>query len=602
MGAAPARGGPDLIDWYVSPTGTATNDGSLAAPIDLATALDGRRVKPGSTVWLRGGVYRGPVTSSLLGTPQAPITVRPYADERAIVSDHRSVATGATINVRGAWTIFRDFEVTNSNASRRHQGSFRPMGFEVQAPNTKFVNLVIHDCGMGFGLWKEAVDAELYGNVLFNNGTDNTVLDSRHGHAVYTQNDTGTKLIRDNVIVNQFGFGIHAYPNPGNLTGFRFEGNVVANSGAAGSSAAASRYSNILVSGYRPYRVDRVELIENFTYHSARNEVRGHFTEANVCLGCTDPQVGNTVIVKNNYFAGGAPVMFIGAWQHLTMRGNTYVGLDGMAMIKPPSEAAMRQWDWDDNSYLGTGPKAGPAVLFSIAGRLLGYRDWVATTGFDKVSRHVPGRPAGTRVFVRPNHYETGRANVIVYNWDHAGSVDVDLGEVLRAGTYYEVLSGVDYLGQPVAAGRFEGGGVKIPMTDLRTVKAGGTDGAPVPGAGEFGVFVVRTVSQLRPAQPNASSTASTSARPDLRMFIGRFVAQDPPGEVRVELGPAGLHAVIMNEPGNPTYALRSVAPNRFRFEGTPEGYFATFELADGKVTSLRIERREQSPVTLFPR
>src|SRR5438034_9264453 len=43
-------------DFYVSPTGSPSSDGSFTEPWDLATALAGpAAVTPGSTIWLRGG-------------------------------------------------------------------------------------------------------------------------------------------------------------------------------------------------------------------------------------------------------------------------------------------------------------------------------------------------------------------------------------------------------------------------------------------------------------------------------------------------------------------------------------------------------------------
>src|SRR5262245_25472993 len=338
-------------EWYVAPGGSAANVGSIDRPLDLPTALDGRRVRSGSTVWLRGGVYRGPFKSYLAGTPQAPITVRQYPGERAILADDRGRADGATLHVFGEWTVYRDFEVTNTNDNRRHDREFRPAGLEVQAPNTKFINLVIHDTGMGFGFWKESVDSELYGNVIFNSGTENVRSDMRHGHALYTQNESGTKWIRDNIMVNGYGFGIHAYPNPGGLAGFHFEGNVVADSGSS-NPGAATRYNNVIVSGYKPYQADRVELIENFTYQSAREILDPRFSDANVCLGCSDPQTHKRIVVRNNYFAGGTPVAIVSGWQDVIMKGNTFVGSGGMVAAQPPTGARLSAWLWDDNTYI----------------------------------------------------------------------------------------------------------------------------------------------------------------------------------------------------------------------------------------------------------
>lgn len=590
-------------EWFVAPDGLPSNDGSRARPFDLATALDGRRIKAGSTIWLRGGVYRGSFRSALTGTAEAPITVRPYAGERAVIADDRERADGATLNVRGAWTIYRDFEVTNTNTNRGHGDKFRPMGFEVQAPHTKFINLAVYDTGMGFGFWKEAVDSELYGNVIFNSGTENTSLDFRHGHGIYTQNDSGTKLIRENVIVNQFGFGIHVYPNPGGQVGFRFEGNVVAASGAANPPGEYSRYNNVLVSAYRPYQADRIELVENFTYLSEREKLRGRFPDANVCLGCTDPQRHKSIVVRDNYFAGGAPVAVVAGWQALTMRGNTFVGMEGMATVEPPGSDARSQWDWDENTYIGSGGRAQPDRPFVLSGKPLEAKEWVAATGFDRRSKFSAGRPTGTRIFVRPNAYEPGRGHLVIYNWDQVDRVSVDLGAILKRGARYEVVNAMDYLGDPVASGVFEGASVTIPLGALRIAQPLGARATPPARGGEFGVFVVRTVTKERPPTSAAPTppTPPETRRPTtaLSRFVGRFVSRVPPGEVVISLEGDTLTATILNEPGRPMFPLVPVAPGRFRVQGAPAGFFAIFDVDSGPVRQLTLERGNNPRVVL---
>ena len=594
-------------DWHVAPDGRPGNDGTPSRPVDLATALDGRRVGAGSTVWLGEGRYQGVFQSTLTGTEAAPITVRSRPGVRAVVADDRERASGATINVFGAWTIYRDFEVTNLNANRSTGLGFRPMGFEVKAPHTKFVNLTIHDTGMGFGFWKEAVDSELYGNVIFNCGTENAALESRHGHGIYTQNDGGTKLIRDNVLVNNFGLGIHAYPNPGGLTGLRLEGNVIADSGAANSSGAA-RFNNLLVSAYRPYRADRVELVENFTYLSPRDDLRDVYRNANVCLGCADSQTNGQLVVRGNYFAGGAPVAIVQGWQRVTMRSNTLVGTDAMVAVTPASAAALRDWDWDDNDYIGTGPSARRDVLFVLDNELLGRADWLRATGFDATSRFTGERPSGTKLFLRPNRYEPGRANLVIYNWDRQPAVQVDLNGLLARGAKFEIRSAMDYLGDPVASGTFDGELVSLPLNALRVAEPNGGKGTRSRTLGEFAVFVVRTVSaepvkpraDRRPAPSVAAPPATPPRAPPLTRLVGRFVSRSPAADVQIAFKGSRLTAQIHNEPGDPVFPLTAVTATRFAVEGAA-GFFVDFQVDARGLRSLTIERPGAPSVTLFP-
>ncbi|MCI0664585.1 MAG: hypothetical protein L0220_26290, partial [Acidobacteria bacterium] len=155
------------MDIYVAPNGSPSGNGTTERPLDLATALSGKSslIRPGDTIWLHGGNYPGSFTSNLTGTSQAPITVRQFPGERAIIDGANSSAPTLTVN--GAWTVYRGFEVINSNPDRVNT---RPNGVMIYGPQTKFINLIVHDTGVGMGFWTPAVDAEIYGCLIYRNG------------------------------------------------------------------------------------------------------------------------------------------------------------------------------------------------------------------------------------------------------------------------------------------------------------------------------------------------------------------------------------------------------------------------------------------------
>ena len=74
---------------------------------------------------------------------------------------------------------------------------------------------------------------------------------------------------------------------------------------------------------------------------------------------------------------------------------------------------------------------------------------------------------AVTKVVVRPNAYESGRANVVVYNWGRQSSVSVNLSGVLRSGDKYEIRNVLAYYGTPVAKGTYGGGSVTVPLSSM---------------------------------------------------------------------------------------------------------------------------------------
>ena len=72
--------------WFVSPTGSPSGQGTQSSPWDLATALahgpGHTKIRPGDIVWLRGGRYTGTYLSTLNGSENEPIIVRAFPGER----------------------------------------------------------------------------------------------------------------------------------------------------------------------------------------------------------------------------------------------------------------------------------------------------------------------------------------------------------------------------------------------------------------------------------------------------------------------------------------------------------------------------------------
>src|SRR6185295_10822827 len=132
-------------EYYAAPTGTASAAGTKSNPWDLATALSNRGVvRAGDTVWLRGGTYKGAFTSTLAGSASAPITVRQYTGERAIIDGSPSL--NPPLTVYGSYVWFWGMEVMNSDPQRvsAQTGSAptdlrRGIGLWIEAPHSKFI-------------------------------------------------------------------------------------------------------------------------------------------------------------------------------------------------------------------------------------------------------------------------------------------------------------------------------------------------------------------------------------------------------------------------------------------------------------------------------
>ena len=232
---------PSHREFWAAPAGRADNDGSRERPLDLPTALSAEGpVHAGDTVWLVGGSYPGPLTSTLTGTASAPIVVRQVPGQRVIIDGASSGRD--TLSVLGAHTWFWGLEITSTDPKRRtaETGSWpsdlhRGYGSVTRAPGIRYINMIVHDNANGLGLWSEAVGADAYGNIIYNNGWQGP--DRAHGHGIYTQNQIGERRISDNIIFNQFSHGIHAYgSSSAPLDNITLEGNIVFNNGALAAS------------------------------------------------------------------------------------------------------------------------------------------------------------------------------------------------------------------------------------------------------------------------------------------------------------------------------------------------------------------------------
>jgi hypothetical protein len=206
-----------LLDVYAAPDGKASNAGTKEAPWDLASALT-RDLEPGTTLWVRGGEYRGKFEVKLRGTSEKPVVVRGTPGERASILD-----SGLRVVAPAEHVWIRDLEIAGTAPVEKRvtaqKGSWPSDlpgtgGLEIQAgKGCKFINLVIHDNLLGgVGWWVGSTDSELYGCLIYNNGWKGP--DRDHGHCVYAQNRDGVKTIAACVMsVPAWGgsYTMHAY-------------------------------------------------------------------------------------------------------------------------------------------------------------------------------------------------------------------------------------------------------------------------------------------------------------------------------------------------------------------------------------------------------
>jgi hypothetical protein len=465
-----------VAGWFAAPSGTSDGDGSRR-PWDLQTALNGGNgnVRPGDTIWLRGGTYAGTFTTALAGTSAAPIVVRQYRGERATVDG--GTATLETLTVDGQWAVYWGFEIMQSGTARWCDSclGLRPTGVYVRnAHDVKLINLIVHDVGHGAFTEPTTHNIEIYGWIVYDGGNDN--LTRSDGHGLYLKNDgIGWKTARDNVVFNQFGYGIHAFTGfgTGALRNLVLDGNVLFNNG----TVSDFDNPNFQLGGNEI--ADNDTVTNNLLYFSP-----GASGFINARLGFNG-LVNGTVAAHDNYMVGGGAVLDVGFWQAPIVANNTLVGSSTMVNVHDTSTVG---WQWQGNQYW-----RDPALTeWTFRGTDYTFADWQTATGLGSTDRAVPGQPVVPQVFVRPNQYEPGRAWMVIYNWSGQATVPVSLSNVVQVGDRYEVRNVQDVFGALVLSGTYGGGSVGIPLSGVTPpTPIGGSPRAPIKTGPSFDVFLV---------------------------------------------------------------------------------------------------------------
>lgn len=215
---AAAESLPTSCDKVASPAGSDSASGSPSAPLRTAGALVAS-LSPGQVGCLHAGTYAGGLRVSHGGASGAPIVLRGYPGERALITGRVYVPSGSNYVTIGDVSLdgnfqsgerlpsptidanhvtFESDDVTNDHTGICFDVGSATWGF---ADSTVIAHDRIHDCGV--------------------------FPSTNQQHGIYVQDATNTQIV-DNVIVDNVDRGIQLYPNS---TGAVITGNVIANNG-----------------------------------------------------------------------------------------------------------------------------------------------------------------------------------------------------------------------------------------------------------------------------------------------------------------------------------------------------------------------------------
>lgn len=189
--------------------------GDIDDPMTLSEAVTLANIKPGHTVWLRGGVYNAQslLTCTLQGTAEAPITVRNYPGEVAQIDAELILSCPYT-----RW-ISEDYglEVIGTCEDRYSDLDHVPppgghKGVTMGQVGVELINLRIYDVtGQGV-YWFGPRPGLMYGCVIFNVGYASP--DRDYDASIYTHNNYPdvTKRIENCLLLNGLvRYGLQAY-------------------------------------------------------------------------------------------------------------------------------------------------------------------------------------------------------------------------------------------------------------------------------------------------------------------------------------------------------------------------------------------------------
>jgi hypothetical protein len=531
--------------YYAAPDGSPTGAGTIGDPFDLQTAFTNASQTASDTLYLRGGTYYAKFVSSLNGG-----TVRSYPGEWAVIDGYigttlvgainstqttitvadssKLLPTGGTGEIaidgeimvfgqksgndithlyRGAtgsnspgaeahangspviqagpqlWvtgtnTIYRDFEIKNSHTERDANVSAfyaRGTGLFVTGGGNSFINMIVHDNGLGIFTGSATNNTLLYGLLVFNNGDEQGGYG--RGHGIYLENASGYSRLYETIVLNSFALNMQAFGQTGPYVGGDIQGAVMAN---AGSPMGEHNYN--LVYGTNVQQSPTANVQDSHFYHEPGT------TSYSVIFG-----YGSGIDVgtfRDNYFLGGNAMFEAGTINDLEFSGNRFWTWSGYDRYVISGEDA---YDWDNNYYYNSTTQERYTVRG--AGVASTWENWRSLTGFDANSTRT-GSAMPDTVVVRPNIYEIGKANIIVYGISEPTSINVNLATTgLTDNQAYTIKNAFDFFGDDVATGVYDAGSttISLPLNGAATdvAEPTGLGYTPATTVPLFGVFVV---------------------------------------------------------------------------------------------------------------
>jgi hypothetical protein len=280
--------------------------------MSLTDALNYEHIQPGHTVWLAGGTYAGDFVSRIIGSANASIRLVGDPGDRPII-DGSLIINGACTDwynveiMKSGWT--RQTEIAGSDPADISGG-----GLTIHGARTRMYGCKIHDV-QTVGFWSDAIDAILDSCHIYHVGWLGP--DRGHGHSMYSQNATGTKIVKNCIFHDSFGNGPIVYGSSrSTLVGYVFQNNV----SFRGGSLANEPTNGFLIGGEAGAVMGDIVFDGNMTYPGNYGASIGYNSG------------GDNITITNNYLPDGIHLHLL---TNVVESGNVYDVVGNVVFIYP---------------------------------------------------------------------------------------------------------------------------------------------------------------------------------------------------------------------------------------------------------------------------
>lgn len=193
--------------YYVSPTGSDSNPGTISAPFrTIQTAYS--RLAPGDTLYLRQGTYFEPLNLYRTAASGSPFHISGYPGETVIIGGSHQPAGQDLVAITGAYQVVSNLTVVNS----------QKRGVSIwEAHDVEVKNMIVHDSAYG-GIIAAASSLGIIHDIWIH---DNIVYDNVLNNASHTADggwDAGIGIgaarnvvVENNISYQNQGEGIGCY-------------------------------------------------------------------------------------------------------------------------------------------------------------------------------------------------------------------------------------------------------------------------------------------------------------------------------------------------------------------------------------------------------